>query len=184
MGGSWNDYIIIYSIDNLFVINYPLTMFFKCISNGFCFDDVILRLKATKNNRDSVPEIDLKLTPPQSRTGTGLLPRKEEHNTSEFPGTYKSWSIPSNPIHKPLISHYDPLDDLRGNPIYQLQSAQPKHSGLQICLKASETSHAPTKTWELPCFNTGRGTQHIPKHGKSMEMLDVFQHQKGNLDHL
>ena len=141
------------------------------------------RLKGTKNNRDSVPEIDLKLTP-QSRTGTELLPGKEEHNTSEFPGTYKSCSIPSNPINKPLISHYDPLDDLRGNPIFQLQSAQPKHLGLQICLKASETSHAPTKTWELPCFNTGRGTQHIPKHGKSMEMLDVFQHQKGNVDHL
>jgi hypothetical protein len=82
---------------------------------------------------------------PQSRTGTELLPGKEEHNNSEFPGTYKSWSIPSNPIHKPLISHYDPLDDLRGNPIVQLQSAQPKHSGLQICLKASETSHAPKK---------------------------------------
>ena len=102
------------------------------------------RLKGTKNNRDSVPEIDLKLTP-QSRTGTELLPGKEEHNTSEFPGTYKSCSIPSNPINKPLISHYDPWDDLRGNPIVQLQSAQLKHSGLQICLKASETSHAPKK---------------------------------------
>ena len=47
MGGFWNDYIIIYSIDNLFVINYPLTMFL----NAFQMVLVLMTLSCASKRR-------------------------------------------------------------------------------------------------------------------------------------